>query len=244
MNNNQEQELSNKYMRQESPMKEVLVSLTDQLNETPRRKSSLSFLTSWFFGNRGVLVGLLNIVFFGVPSFFIILGWLLGFKEYSGSDLWWVLGCFCWSLLSYLLFYPYLKAYFLFKNGYFTSGEFTERGLVYKDSSGNQHCWIPTRFYRFSQPFMDFSIRPEDPYLVVVGKNPKKILVLAAYPVLEKDGCVGFSVIMGLYAVVVTYNIQNKTFIDKSSNIWKWIIPLATIIWTILWAYAVFFTDK
>lgn len=244
MDSNQEQELSNEYLSQESPLKERLQLLADMLNETPRRKSSLSFLTSWFFGNRGVLVGLLNIVFFCIPSFFILMGWLFGFKECSGSDFGWILGCFLFGVLGLTLFIPYWKAYFLFKNGYFTIGEFTERGLVYTDSAGNQHCWIPTRFYKFSQPFMEFIVRLDDPYLVVVGKNPKKILILPAYPFSEDDGCIGFSVIMGLYAVNVTYNTQNNTFIDKSSSIWKWIIPVAIIIWTLGCGYAVFFTAK
>lgn len=241
MDSNQEQELSNEYMRQESPLKERLEQLADLLNETPRRKSSFSFLTSWFFGNRGVLCGLLNVLFFGVPSIFIILGCLLGLEESPLSEMWWVLICLLFGVLGLTLFIPYWKAYFLFKNGFFTIGEFTERGLVYKDSAGNQHSWIPTGFYNLSQPFMEFILRPEGPYLVVMGKNPQKIIILAASPYTEDDGCVGFNVLMGLYAVCVTYNVQNKTFIDKSSNIWKWIIPVAAILWILLCGYAAFF---
>lgn len=241
MSDNQDPQFLDDDLEPIESMEECLQSLADQLNETPRRKSSLSFLTSWFFGNRDVLAVFLNVAFFGIPTLFIILGWLLGVEKYSSSDLGWVLGCFCWSLAALLMFYPYWKAYFLFKNGYFSIGVFTERGLAYQDSAGNQHYWIPTRFYKFSQPFMDFLLNPVGTYLVVAGKNPKKILVLPACPFSLADGCIGFNVIMGFYAVNVTYNTQNKTFIDKTPNIWKWIIPAATILWTLLCGYTIFF---
>ena len=244
MNENQDQQFTDDDQQPELTMTESLQLLADLLNETPRRKTSLSFFISWFFGNRGVLTGLLNFVFWGVPALFIIPGAYLGFKSITDpSDKWWILGIVLASGLGFVLFRPYWKAYRLFKNGFFTLGYLTDRGLVYKDSSGNQHYWIPTRFYRFSQPYMDCIHSPDEPYLVVIGSNPKNLLILDAAPYSEDNDVVGFRIFMGLYALFVSYNLQTRTFVDKTLKAWRWIIPIGIVLWTLLWFYAVFLTE-
>lgn len=247
MNNNQDPQFSDDDQEPKTSFKDALQRLADLLNETPRRKSSFSFLMSWFFGNKDVLTGLLNFFLWGAPAFFVILGAYLGFNTITDPlDKWWVFGIAAFSGLGFVMFYPYWKAYSLFKNGYFTLGYLTERGFVYKDSAGNQHYWMPTRFYRFGQPFMDYIgylHRPDEPYLVVVGKNPNKILILDAAPFSEKDDLVGFNILMGLYAIVVSYNLQSKTFVSESARLWRWIIPVGIILWSALWFGVVFFPE-
>lgn len=247
MSENQDQQFSNDGQEPQTSFKEGLQRLADQLNETPRRKSSFLFLMSWFFGNKDVLTGLLNFLLWGVPAFFVILGAYLGFNTITEPwDKWWVFGIAAFSGLGFVMFYPYWKAYFLFKKGYFTLGYLTERGLVYKDSAGNQRCWIPSRFYRFGQPFMDYIgylHRPDEPYLVVVGKNPNNFLVMDAAPFSEKDDHVGFTILMGLYAIVVSYNLESKTFVSEPLGLWRRLIPIGIVLWTILWFYAVFLTE-
>ena len=73
MNDNQDPQFSNNDQAPETSFKDAIQLLADQLNETPRRKSSISFLNSWFFGYKDVLVSLLNAAFFGVPVFFFVL---------------------------------------------------------------------------------------------------------------------------------------------------------------------------
>ena len=247
MNENQDPHFSNNVQEPEMSFNDALQQLADQLNETPRRKSSFSFLMSWFFGNKDVLTGLLNFILWGVPAFFIILGAYLGFETITDPlDKWWLFGIVLFSGLGFVLFYPFWKAYFLFKNGYFTLGYLTERGFVYKDSAGNNHYWIPTRFYRFSQPFMDYIgylHRPDVPYLVVIGKNPNNFLILDAVPNPEKENSVGFRIFMEFYAIFVSYNLQSKTFVSEPLRLWRKIIPIGIALWTLLWFYAVFLTE-
>ncbi len=241
MSENQDQDFSNDNQEPKMSFKDALQRLADQLNETPRRKSSISFLNSWFFGNKDVLTGLGNAALFGAPVFFFVLGKLLGYNPYEPSELWWIIICLFFGVLGLAFFTPYWKAYFLFKKGYFTLGYLTERGLVYKDRAGNQFCWIPTRFYGIGQPFMDYIHRPDQPYLVVVGKNPNNFLVMDAIPLPERDNLVGFNIFMEFYALYVVYNFSSKTFIDESSRLWRWIIPVGILLWSILWFNIVFF---
>lgn len=241
MNDNQDPHFSNYYQPTELPLRESLQRLADQLNETPRRKVSLSFLNSWFFGNRDVLGALLNTVFFGFPVFFMALGKILGYDPYDPSELWWIILCLVFGVLGLALFTPYWKAFFLFKSGYFTLGYLTDGELVYKDREGNKRIWVPTRFYRIGQPFMDYIHRPDEPYLVVVGKNPHNIIILDAVPDPEKGDSIGFNIMMGMYAILVSYNLQTKTFFSQSARLWRWIIPLIIILWSALWFVAVFF---
>ena len=244
MSNNQDPQLPNDDKKPKMSFKDALERLADQLNETPRRKSSLSFLMSWFFGNKDVLTGLGNAAMFGAPVFFFVLGKLLGYKPYEPSELWWIIIGLVFGVLGLAFFTPYWKAYFLFKNGYFTLGYFTERGFAYKDRAGNTHYWIPSRFYRIGQPFMDcigYLHRPDEPYLVVIGKNPNNFLVMDAAPNPEVDDLAGFRIFMEFYAIFVTYNLQTKTFISEPIKLWRWIIPIGMALWSILWFFVVFF---
>ena len=245
--NNQTPQQSDDDQQPELSLTDRLQLLADLLNESPRRKTSWSFFISWFFGNRGVLTGLLNFFLWGIPALFIIPGAYLGFKTITDpSDKWWTLGIVLFSGLGFVLFHPYWKAYRLFKNGYFTLGYLTERGLVYKDSSGNQHYWIPTRFYKFAQPYMayiDYFHSPDEPYLVVIGSNPNNLLILDAAPYSEDNNVVGFRIFMGLYALFVSYNLQTRTFVDKTVKAWRWIIPIGIVLWTLLWFYTVFLIE-
>lgn len=240
MSENQEPQFSNDDQEPKMSFKDALQRLADQLNETPRRKSSMSFLNSWFFGNKDVSAALGNAAFFGVPVFFFALGKILGYRAYETSDLWWIIICLVFGVLGLALFTPYWKAYFLFKKGYFTLGYLTERGLVYKDSAGNAYYWIPSRFYTIGQPFMDYIHRPDEPYLVVVGNNPNNFLVFDAVPNPEIGDLVGFRIFMAFYAIVVLYNLQTKTFISESAKWWRWIIPVIIVLWSLLWIVAVF----
>ena len=89
---------------------------------------------------------------------------------------------------------------------------------------------------------MDYIHRPDEPYLVVVGKNPYNILILDAEPNPEKDDGVSFRIFMELYAIVVSYNLQTKTFFSEFARMWRWIIPVGIVLWSILWFNVVFFT--
>lgn len=241
--NNQNQQFSDDDQELNMTHKESLQFLADKLNAAPRRRTSLFFLGTWFLGYKDVLAALLNAVFFGVPVFFFALGKILGYKPFEPSDLWWVFICLFFGVFGLALLTPYCKAVYLFKKGYFTLGYLTELGLVYKDSSGKQHCWTPTRFYKIGQPFMDYMgylHRQDEPYLVVVGKNPYNLLIMDAVSNSEKDGLVGFNIFMGLYAIVVSYNLQSKTFISNPPGLWRWFIPVGIILWTLLWFFFVF----
>lgn len=242
MNYNQATQFSDDNQEPRMSLNDALERLADQLNETPRRKVSLSFLNTWLFGSKDVLLALLNAAFFGIPVFFLLLGKiLLSNNPFEPTDLWWILICLLFGVFGLALFTPYWKAVFLFKNGYFTLGYLTDRGLVYKDNAGNKHYWIPSRFYGFSQPFMDYIHRPDEPYLVVVGKNPNNFLVLDAVPLLEKDALCVFKIFMEFSAIFVLYNLQSKTFFSESARLWRWIIPAVIVLWSILWFCAVFF---
>ena len=241
MNDNQNPQFTDDAPEPEMSLKDALQRLADQLNETPRRKVSLSFLNSWFFGNRDVLGALLNLVFFGFPIFFMALGKILGYDPYEPSELWWIIICIVFGVLGLALFTPYWNAFFLFKSGYFTLGYLTDGELAYRDRSGNKRYWVPTRFYRIGQPFMDYIHRPDEPYLVVIGKNPYNIIIFDAVPDPEKGDSISFRIFMGLYAIFVSYNLQTKTFFSESAGLWRWIIPVIILLWTILWFCVVFF---
>lgn len=244
MDNNQNLQQSNEDYQPEASLKDRLQILADQLNETPRRKMSLFFLGSWFLGYKDVLAALLNAVFFGIPVFFFAVGKVLGYKPFEPSDLWWIFICLFFGVFGLALLTPYYKAVSLFKKGYFTLGYLTELGIVYKDSSGKQHCWAPTRFYRIGQPFMDYMgylHRQDEPYLIVIGKNPNNLLIMDAVPNSENDGLVGFNIFMGLYAIVVSYNLQTKTFVSEPPRLWRWLIPVGIVLWSLLWFAFVFF---
>ena len=90
---------------------------------------------------------------------------------------------------------------------------------------------------------MDYIHRPDEPYLVVIGSNPKNLLILDAAPYSEDNDVVGFRIFMGLYALFVSYNLQTRTFVDKTLKAWRWIIPIGIVLWTLLWFYAVFLTE-
>ena len=240
--NNQEHQSSDDNQEPKTSFKDALQLLADQLNETPRRKSSFSFLMSWFFGYKDVLVAILNAAFFGIPVFFFALGKILGINPLEPTDLWWVIICLLFGVMGLALFTPYWKAYFLFKNGYFTLGYITDRGIAYKDSAGNTHYWIPSRFYRIGQPFMEYIHRSDEPYLVVIGKNPNNFLVMDSFPLPETKGFIGFNIFMGFYAIYVLYDLDTKTFYgEKPIKLWRWLIPIGIVLWTALWFGVVFF---
>lgn len=69
MSDYQDPQFSDDDLEPKESMDESLQLLADQLNETPRRKSSFSFLMSWFFGNKDVLTGLLNFLLWGYSRF-------------------------------------------------------------------------------------------------------------------------------------------------------------------------------
>ena len=241
MSENQDPQFSNDAPEPDMSFKDALQLVADQLNEAPRRKLSLSFLNFWFLGHKDVLVALLNAAFFGIPVFFFALGKVLGYKPFEPTDLWWVLICLLFGVLGLAFFTPYWKAVFLFKNGYFTLGYVSERGIVYKDSAGNKHYWIPSQFYKIGQPFIDCIHRPDEPYLVVVGKNPNNFLVMDSFPYLGKGDLAAFSIFMGFYTIYAIYDLNNKTFFGSSIRMWRWIIPVGIVLWSILWFGAVFF---
>lgn len=237
------QDLSNDQRQSELSLKESLQQLADQLNETPHRKISLSFLYSWIFGTPDVIAGFFNFAFWGIPVFFITLGHVLGYNQIESQEIWGLLLFSVLCILGFGIFYHYCKAVYLFKNGYFTLGYFTENGLVYKDRSGNQHFWPLPRYYGFAQPFMDSVHLPETPYLVVIGANPMNLMVLNASSFSENNDQIGFRILKDEDVIIVSYDLQKKSFIDNSPSMWRLIIPVGLILWTILSFVVAFYCE-
>ena len=220
--------------------KNNLQHIADVLNQTPKRKMSLVFLYSWFLGNKDVLIGMLNFVFFAIPAIFLLLGRMLGISSIELSEIWWVLLCLFMGVLGLVLFYPFCKAVCYLKSGYFTVAYLTQHGLKYKDRTGAEHFWtLPKR--HFHQPLMTCLHNPDEPYLIAVGSNPKKIMVFDAQCLPETNDRIDFSIFMGGYSIIVSYDKRNKAFFTELPKMWRVIIPIGMILWTTLWFFVSFF---
>ena len=238
MNNNQYPQSFDS--QSNTSLEESLQRLANQLNETPRRKVSLAFLYSWFFGNKDVLIGLLCFVFFAIPAIFLLLAATMGVSSENTLDFIWIIGCLVFGILGLVLFYPFCKAVFYLKNGYFTLAYLTQQGLRYIDQNGTEHYWsIPKR--HFHQPLMTFLHNPNEPYLIAVGSNPQKIMVFDAQSIPETNDYIGFSIYMEVFAIPVLYDKRTKTFFTVAPKMWRLIIPIGIILWTTLWFFVSFF---
>lgn len=201
--------------------------IADQLNQSPKRKSSLGFSVAWFLGIKGVF-GINAALFLALPIVILAepseegldpIGYLI------------LLFLFALGLLGLYLVYISFRTLRMLKNGYYTLGLQIENGVfVYKDESGVTRQWTSKWHTRLlQQPCPDFNNSTLN-LIAVDRNNPDRILIVdfEDYCESKPEAKLSFNIPAWFifFPLPVKFDLSSRTF----STTWSYYLKLLAVI--------------